>query len=235
VGVWLNVAFANAPLPRVEAAVRDVLAAHEHREAAWEAPADLQYARAATTPWWAVGGFEGAPGWTCLLAAPYDVWTADRGARLGELSRAIDAECWSFDAYDGDSMRVMAARRGRVSRAGFLSDELDAGMEFDPSMTLPLLNDVTIAGAVTWARATYPHDFVWRFDGGAGRQVPATDVVDALAREDVSDVQAAVTAIAMVFGGDRHQLVDNLTIIECLIRRERAIDAAPSFTLFTRA
>ena len=215
-GVSSNVVFADAPLARVEAAVKGVVSGCEA----------------------AVAGFPGAPGWTCLLAAPRDLWTADAGARLGALSRAIGAECFAFDAYDGDSMRVMSARGRRVTRAGYLSDELDAGMEFDGAMTLPVLNDVTIAGAVAWARKTYPHDRVWRFDGGAARQVPPADVIEAMAREDVADVQAAVKAIAMVFGGDRHALVDSETISECLIRRARPLvvtDDTPSFTFFTRA
>src|SRR5512143_3585604 len=124
-GLWRNATFVRAPQAAACAALIAILARRGRREAAWGAPADLQYARAATTPWWALAGFDGAAGWTCVLTAPYDVLTADGGALLGELSRALaGAECWQLDVEDGDSMRVMRAAGGAIARAGYVTSEL---------------------------------------------------------------------------------------------------------------
>ncbi len=218
-GLWRNVAFAHAPIASVREALASVFAAHGHVETAWDAPADLQHARAATTPWWAAGGFEGALGWTCVLTAPFDVLTGDGGAQLGELARALrDEEVWQLDVEGGDSMRVVRAVDGRIARTGYLSSELDAGMEFDGSMTLPILADVTLFDVCAAARARHPD---------------AAELVERLARADVADVEAAAGAIAVVFGGASAKLVDNLTTIDCLIRRTRPLRVARSFALFT--
>jgi hypothetical protein len=233
-GLWRNVAFVRAPQAATCAALIAILARRGRREATWGAPADLQYARAAATPWWALAGFDGAAGWTCLLMAPFDVLTADGGALLGELSRSLGGpECWQLDVEDGDSMRVIRASGGGVARAGYVTSELDAGMDFDPGMTLPVLGDVAIAEACAAARASDPAARVQVVVDGQLRPRHPADVVEELARADVAHVDAAAQAIARVFGGAHAELVDNLTTIECLIRRSRPLPAAASFTLFT--
>jgi hypothetical protein len=194
VGRSLSVAFAHAGLDEVRAAVASVLAAREA----------------------AVGGFAGAGPWTCLLTAPKDVLTADGGAALGLLSRALRGEeVWALDVR-GDSMRVMRAVDGQVARAGYTTDELDAGREFDPTMTMPILAEVTIASACALAR---PRD---------------ARVVEQLARGDVADVAAAAAAIAAVFGGARAKLIDDQIAIDWLVRRTRPMPVQPSFALFTK-
>jgi hypothetical protein len=130
-------------------------------------------------------------------------------------------------------VRVIRAADGVVARAGYVTSELDAGMDFDPGMTLPVLGDVSIADACAAARASDPHERVQVMVDGKLRARHPADVVEDLARADVAHVDAAARAIASVFGGGNAPLVDNLTTIECLIRRSRPLPAPGSFALFT--
>jgi len=239
VGLSRNVAFVRAPLGAVRPALVAIAARRGRVEVEWAAPPpadDPQHARAGASAWWAIGAFDGAAGWTCLLTAPYDVLTHGGGALLDELSRALGGrEAWAIDLEDGDSMRVMRAAEGACSRAGYVTSELDAGMDFDPGMTLPVLGDVSIADACAEARARDPGERRAVMIDGRPRPRHPADVVEELARGDVADLQAAAECVAAVFGGLHRDLVDNLTIIECLIRRTRPLPAAPSFALFTSA
>ena len=232
-GLWRNAAFVRAPLEEAQAGLEHVLTLRGRKPASWAAPSDLQYARAISSPWWTVGGFAGGADWTCLLTAPFDILTHDGAVVMRELARACGTEVWQLDIEDGDSLRVFRATPDELTRAGFLSRELDEGLEFDPMLLVPILSDVVVAGACNACKARAPRASIQVFADGRQSAMHPADLVRELARTDSPDTQAVADAIADVFGGANARLVDNLITIEHLIAG-RPLPVTPSFALWTR-
>ncbi len=232
-GLSRTAAFVRAPHDEVQAGLEHVLTLRGRKAAPWAPPPDLQHARAATSPWWSAGGFAGGADWTCVLAAPFDLLTHDGAAVLGELARACGTEAWQLDVEDGDSLRVFRAADGAISRAGFLTSELDLGLAFDPMMLVPILSDVDVAGACNALKARAPKASITVRAEGPPRRVHPAELVRELARTDCPDAAAIAEAIAAVFGGANARFVDNLITIEHLIAG-RPLPVAPSFALWTR-
>ena len=130
-GEWDNTAYLRTgDLATVERALTDLFAAEGYdpvrrpprRQS--ERYDSMQYGDAAGNRRWALALFPGAPGWSVVKTAPFELLcepvAAGQNPRLAALAVALGCDALQLNLYDGDSVVLLeSAADGRVGVSGF--------------------------------------------------------------------------------------------------------------------
>ena len=128
-GTWRNVAFVECDDPPRVAHALEALVVARGRTIVHPAPRTpdrqdpMQYGSGDEVRRWALASFAGAPGWTVVRTAPFELLLQPRAGGaplLVELCRRLGARAFQFNVYDGDSQLLYEVDRdGRVEVTGY--------------------------------------------------------------------------------------------------------------------
>ena len=194
-GRWQNVTFVQTEdIGGVERVLHDLVATRgrtivtpSRRTPAHYDP--MQYGMADEVARWAIAGFRGAPGWTVVRTAPFELLLTGEPLLLVRLARGVGANAFSYNLYDSDSQFLCeASPRGRVERSGFVASDHERHWNGEP-----------------------PED---RLDARFHLIAAPASVEQALAG---ADLDAAAAEIAAAFGGRNREHCDNGFLVEVLV------------------
>jgi hypothetical protein len=127
-GSWRNVAFVRSgDLERVkQELIALVIGRRRHLvKPARRIPAgydSMQYGKGDEVWRWGVAGFHGAPGWTVVRTAPWELLLQGDRPLLVELAARLKVPAFQYNLYDSTSQFLFEVDRdGRVEKSGFVS------------------------------------------------------------------------------------------------------------------
>jgi hypothetical protein len=195
-GLWQNIAFVQTEdIGRVERVLHELVVARGRtittpvrRTPTQYDP--MQYGTGDEVARWGIAGFRGAPGWTVVRTAPFELLLTGEPLLLGELARGVGANAFSYNLYDGDSHFLCeASPAGRIERSGFVGSDPEKHWGEDG----PDEDRIDPCFRIVAAPASVQHAL-------------AGDHLDAAAAELVA-----------AFGGANRRYCDNLFTIEVLL------------------
>ncbi|RKG94587.1 hypothetical protein D7V97_38600 [Corallococcus sp. CA053C] len=183
-GTWLNVAFIqSADIARVERELSRLLVEAGRRlttprPRTPERSDRMQYGLGDEVQRWGLAGFHGAPGWTVLRTAPFELLMQGTPPLLARLSSRLGVPAFQYNIYDSTPaflMEVDAA--GRVELSGFVGSDVMRYWNGEPPMerswTRFHLIDPTAVAA--WAESAMPEARVTEWISPSSANPPRTE------------------------------------------------------------
>jgi hypothetical protein len=140
-GTWLNVAFIqSADTSQVEKELLRLLTESGRRlttpEPRTPEPYDLmQYGLGDEVQRWGVAGFQGAPGWTVLRTAPFELLMQGKPPLLARLAARLGVPAFQYNIYDTTSEFLLEVdASGHVERSGFVGHDVTRYWDGEPPM-----------------------------------------------------------------------------------------------------
>jgi hypothetical protein len=140
-GTWLNVAFIqSADTSQVEKELSRLLTESgrrltTHKPRTPEPYDPMQYGLGDEVQRWGLAGFQGAPGWTVLRTAPFELLMQGKPPLLARLATRLGAPAFQYNIYDstpGFLLEVDAS--GRLERSGFVGHDVTRYWGGEPPM-----------------------------------------------------------------------------------------------------
>ncbi|WP_121760417.1 hypothetical protein [Corallococcus sp. AB038B] len=165
-GTWLNVAFIqSADTARVERELSRLLV-EEGRRLTTPKPRTperydrMQYGLGGEVRRWGLAGFQGAPGWTVLRTAPFELLMQGTPPLLARLSSRLGVPAFQYNIYDSTPEFLMEVDAdGRVELSGFVGQEITRYWNSEPPMErLDTQFRIIAPSAVAeWAESAMPN------------------------------------------------------------------------------
>ncbi len=168
-GTWLNVAFIQTEdtqqvaeeLSRLLREGGRLPIAPKPRTPALYDP--MQYGLGEEVPLWGVAGFQGAPGWTVLRTAPFELLMQGNPPLLARLATRLGVPAFQYNIYDSSSDFLLEVdARGRLERSGFVSVDVTRYWgghppedRFDVRFRI-----IDVSAVASWAEEAMPADRV---------------------------------------------------------------------------
>ena len=140
-GTWLNVAFIQcADTARVKRELSRLLVEGGRRlttpkPRTRERHDRMQYGLGDEVQRWGLAGFHGAPGWTVLRTAPFELLMQGTPPLLARLSSRLGVPAFQYNIYDSTPEFLMEVDAGgRVELSGFVGQDVTRYWNSEPPM-----------------------------------------------------------------------------------------------------
>jgi hypothetical protein len=176
-GTWLNVAFVqSADVDRVRRELSGLLIERGRRlttpkPRTPERSDRMQYGRGDEVLRWGIAGFRGAPGWTAVRTAPFELLMQGDRPLLACLAERLGAPGFQYNIHDSSSGLLMEAdASGRVELSGYVSHEPSEYWNGDPPMDRmePRFHIIDPSDVAAWAETAMPEARVKVMDTSKG-------------------------------------------------------------------
>nr|WP_164933292.1 hypothetical protein [Corallococcus coralloides] len=95
----------------------------------------MQYGLGDEVPRWGLAGFHGAPGWTVVRTAPFELLMQGTPPLLTRLSSRLGVPAFQYNIYDSTPEFLMeAGADGRVELSGFVGQDITRYWNSEPPM-----------------------------------------------------------------------------------------------------
>lgn len=164
-GAWLNVAFVqSADVEQVEKELSRLLTERGRRlttpRPRTPARSDpMQYGLGDEVQRWGVAGFQGAPGWTVLRTAPFELLMQGAPPLLARLATRMDVPAFQYNLYDSAPEFLLEVDAGgRVERSGFVGMDVTRywGGEPPPDRFTVRFHLIDPSATASWSEAAMP-------------------------------------------------------------------------------
>jgi hypothetical protein len=176
-GTWLNVAFIQCgDVDWVEEALSRLVAERgrrfvtprrrktDHRD-------PMQIGKGDEVRRWGIAGFRGAPGWTAIRTAPFELLMQGDRPLLARLSERVGAPAFQYNIHDSSAGLLMETdASGRVHLSGYVSHEPSEYWNGDPPMDRvePRFHIIDPSDVAAWAEIAMPEARVKVMDTSKG-------------------------------------------------------------------
>jgi hypothetical protein len=230
-GTWLNLALIqSADTKQVEQELSRLLTEGGRRLTIPEPRTPelydrMQYGLGDEVQRWGVAGFPGAPGWTVLRSAPFELLMQGTPPLLARLAARLGVPAFQYNLYDSTSGFLMEVDAdGRVELSGFVGHDVSRYWNGEPpesriEVRFRIINPSSVAA---WSESAMPDARVsgWLPSAGTNGRVHPAHVVRRLAHvggAGLPTVGCVDEAIMTVFGGPNAKHCDNLFLVETLV------------------
>ena len=183
-GTWLNVAFIQcADIARVERELSRLMVEVGRRLTSPKPRTPelydrMQYGLGDEVQRWGLAGFHGAPGWTVLRTAPFELLMQGTPPLLARLSSRLGVPAFQYNIYDSTPEFLMEVDAGgRVELSGFVGQDVTRYWNSEPPMERVQIRFRIIdpSAASAWAESAMPEARVtgWLYPDSA--RPPMTD------------------------------------------------------------
>jgi hypothetical protein len=250
-GSWRNVAFVQVDdLARVESELLALVTERGRRRIqpvrrTPQVQEAMQYGSGDEVKRWGIAGFPGAPGWTVVRTAPFELLLQGEPPLISRLAMRLRSAAFQYNLYDSTSQFLYEAdEAGRVEKSGFVGGNDPYrywgpnGADFAEDRYAVRFRAVDVAPVADWALKAMPEARVttrvrdeakdlihWLQQHGAAREeqiwsVHPAHVIRGLTTEDsrflpMEDFIDA--AMVTVFGGTNREHCDNRFLHEVLV------------------
>ena len=176
-GTWMNAAFVQCgDVDRVERELarlvvekgRRLVTPRQRKPDHYDR---MQYGKGDEVRRWGIAGFRGAPGWTAIRTAPFELLMQGSPPLLARLAEQVGAPAFQYNIHDSSSGLLMEAdASGRVELSGYVSHEPSEYWNGDPPMDRvePCFRIIDPSDVAAWAEAAMPEARVKVMDSSKG-------------------------------------------------------------------
>lgn len=179
----------------------------------------MQYGLGDEVQRWGLAGFHGAPGWTVLRTAPFELLMQGTPPLLARLSSRLGVPAFQYNIYDTTSEFLMEVDAGgRVELSGFVGHDVTRYWNSEPPMErmTTRFRIIEPSAVAAWAESAMPEA---RVTGHEWRVHPS-HIVRRLAQAGSAFLpteECVEPALKTVFGGPNARHCDNLFLVETLV------------------
>ncbi|NOK32483.1 hypothetical protein HMI49_04645 [Corallococcus exercitus] len=183
-GTWLNVAFIQcADLARVERELSRLLVEAGRRLTTpgprTPEPYDrMQYGLGDEVRRWGLAGFHGAPGWTVLRTAPFELLMQGTPPLLARLASRLGVPAFQYNIYDSTPEFLMEVDAGgRVELSGYVGQEFTRYWNSEPPMDRvdTRFRIIDPSAVAAWSESAMPEASVTGWLAPSSGKPPRTD------------------------------------------------------------
>jgi len=164
-GSWRNVAFVQTDqLDRVESELLALVMERGRRrvqptQRAPPARDAMQYGSGDEVRRWGIAGFPGAPGWTVVRTAPFELLLQGEQPLISRLAMRLKAAAFQYNLYDSTSQFLYEVdEAGRIEKSGFVggSDPYRYGAPLTEERYAVRFHAIDVAPVADWASKAMP-------------------------------------------------------------------------------